>query len=63
MALVAVIWVIKVYFLQIPREVPHPNTNSPIDLTRLEDVIIYIILPLAVIILLLIGRKKRNTKE
>ena len=48
MALVAVIWVIKVYFLQIPREVPHPNTNSPIDLTRLEDVIIYIILPLAV---------------
>ena len=63
MLLLLVKVIIKVYFLQIPREVPHPNTNSPIDLTKLEDVIIYIVLPLVVIILLLIGRKKRDTKE
>jgi hypothetical protein len=63
MVLLFVKFICKVNFLQIPREVPHPNTNSPIDLTKLEDVIIYIILPLAVIILLLIERKKRNTKE
>lgn len=50
-------------FIQIPREVPHPNNNSPIDLSKTEDVIIYIVLPLAVIVLLLIGRRGRKTKK
>lgn len=50
-------------YIQIPREVPHPSNNSPIDLSKPEDVIIYIVLPVVVIILLLIGRRRRKTKE
>jgi hypothetical protein len=47
---------------QIPRDVPHPNNNSPIDLQKPEDVIIFIILPIVFVILFFIGRKyqKKN---
>lgn len=53
---------IKVLFgFQIPREVPHPNTNEPIDLKNPADVIIYIVLPLFFFILIyFLGRKMEN---
>ena len=56
--------VLPVYFaamhFQIPREVPHPNNNSPIDLSKPEDVVIYIILPLVFIVLYFVGRIKKR---
>jgi hypothetical protein len=45
---------------QIPREVPHPNNNTPIDLSKPEDIILYIVLPLVFIILFFVGRKYRR---
>jgi hypothetical protein len=49
--------------IQIPREVPHPNNNTPIDISKLEDVIIYIVLPLAFVLLFFIGRKRSRRKK
>ena len=47
---------------QIPTEVPHPNNNSPIDLSKPEDVVIYIVIPLVFVILYFIGRRGRNKR-
>lgn len=44
---------------QKPTDVPKPS-EEPIDLTNPADIIIYIILPLCVIMLLFIWRKKRR---
>ena len=49
--------------LQIPRQVPHPSNNQPIDLSKPEDVIIYIVLPLFFVLLYYIGRKLENNKK
>lgn len=49
--------------IQIPREVPHPDTNSPVDFTNPADIILYITLPLLFLILYLVVRKKRSKKE
>ncbi|WP_186988618.1 adenylosuccinate synthetase [Constantimarinum furrinae] len=46
------------YGFQIPKEVPHPDNNSPIDLTNTADIIIYIAIPIAVLILYFIWRRK-----
>ena len=48
-------------FSQKPTEVPKPS-DKPIDLTDPADVIIYIVLPLCVILLFVIWRKKRKNK-
>lgn len=48
--------------LQIPKEVPHPDNNSPLDLNNPADIIIYIVLPIIVVILYFLWRKK-NRKE
>ncbi|PKA84131.1 hypothetical protein ATE92_2301 [Ulvibacter sp. MAR_2010_11] len=45
---------------QIPKEVPHPDNNSPIDLSNPADIIIYIVLPLIFVALYFIGRKYRK---
>ena len=45
---------------QIPREVPHPKNNTPIDIHKTEDVIIYIVLPIIIVILYILGRKYRK---
>lgn len=47
---------------QIPKEVPHPDNNSPIDFNNFADIIIYVILPLVFIVLYFIARKKRRKK-
>jgi hypothetical protein len=49
--------------LQIPKEVPHPDTNSPLDINNPADIIIYIVLPLVVIILYFLWRKKNRKKK
>ncbi len=46
---------------QIPSELPNPDDNSPIDLTKTADILIYIVLP--VIILLLLFLRMRNKKK
>ena len=48
--------------IQIPREVPHPNTNEPIDFNNLADVIIYIVLPLFFVLVYILGRRFSNKK-
>jgi hypothetical protein len=48
---------------QIPREVPHPDNNSPLDFSNPADIIIYLILPAVFLILYLVVRKKRAQKE
>ena len=50
-------------FFQIPTNVPHPNNNSPIDLSKPEDLIIYIILPLIIAALYFIGIRGRKRKK
>ncbi|MCH2489023.1 MAG: adenylosuccinate synthetase [Flavobacteriales bacterium] len=46
-------------FFQIPKEVPHPDNNTPIDLTSWPDLIIYVIIPIVIVILFFIWRKRR----
>ena len=48
---------------QIPEGVPHPDRNSPIDLSNPADVIIYIVLPVIATILFLIWRRKTLRKD
>ena len=50
-------------FSQIPRHIPKPHNNNPIDLSSTADVIIYIALPLIALILFLIWRKKTKNKK
>ncbi len=46
---------------QIPTNLPNPDDNTPIDLTKTADILIYIVLP--VIILLLLFLRVRNKKK
>jgi len=47
--------------LQIPQGIP--NQSQPIDLSSTTEVILYIVLPVLMIIVYLIWRKKRNNKQ
>ncbi|GHC51593.1 hypothetical protein SAMN05421855_102496 [Ulvibacter litoralis] len=47
---------------QIPKDVPHPNTNSPVDFSKPEDIVLFIALPLLIIVLFFVWRKKRRKK-
>ncbi len=46
--------------LQIPTGVPSANNNSPIDLSNPFDVLVYIVAPVALIVLYLYLRKKNR---
>lgn len=49
---------------QQPTHVPGPQTNSPIDLNNWFDIIVFIILPLAMIIIYFMWRRQvKNDKE
>lgn len=48
---------------QIPREVPHPDTNSPLDFSNPFEVIVYIVIPVALVIGYLVLRKKRRARR
>lgn len=50
--------------LQIPTEVPHPSNNTPIDLSNIFDVLLFIIAPLLLIVFYFLLRKKsKETKD
>jgi preprotein translocase subunit YajC len=46
--------------LQIPREVPHPDNNMPLDLSNPFEVIIYIVIPVLLIVMYFFLRKKKK---
>lgn len=46
--------------LQLPIGTRNPDDNKPIDLTSPFDVIVYIILPLVVIVLYIIWKRKKK---
>lgn len=48
---------------QIPKDVPHPDNNSPIDLSKPFDVIVFIILPIVIVFLYSIWRRKKKNKN
>lgn len=54
-------------FDQIPREVPHPDNNTPLDVTNPFELIVYIIIPIVMIVFYFFLRKKskanRKNKE
>jgi len=50
-------------FDQIPREVPHPDNNTPLDVTNPFELIVYIIIPIALIVLYFFLRKKRKASQ
>lgn len=46
--------------VQIPREVPHPDNNTPLDLSNPFEVIIYIVIPVLLIGLYFFLRKRNR---
>jgi hypothetical protein len=51
---------------QIPEGVPHPDDNEPIRLDSLADIIIYIVLPVGLVILYVLWKRRvrqRKKKE
>lgn len=49
--------------LQIPTEVPHPDNNTPLDVTNPFEIIVYIIIPIVLLVLYFFLRKKRHKNE
>lgn len=47
--------------LQIPTEVPHPDTNTPVNLSSTLEVVLYIVAPIVLIILYFYLRKKSRS--
>ena len=58
----SVLLVISTY---LPAQIPQgiPNQSQPIDLSSTTEVILYTVLPVLMIIVYLIWRKKRNNKQ
>ncbi len=48
---------------QIPREVPHPDNNTPLDLSNPFEVIIYIVIPVLLIVMYIFLRKKNKRNK
>lgn len=44
--------------LQIPTDVPNPSQNTPIDLTSIFDILLFIVAPLVLLIVYFFLRKK-----
>lgn len=49
--------------LQIPTEVPKPDNNTPIDFSNPADIVIYVVIPVLLVILYLVLRKKNRKEE
>lgn len=47
-------------YSQIPKEVPKPQNNSPVDFSEPANIILFIVLPILVIILVIIWRNKKR---
>lgn len=48
---------------QIPREVPHPDSNKPIDIENSVDIILYTIIPILLVLLYYVVKKYKKNKE
>ncbi|NND64202.1 MAG: adenylosuccinate synthetase [Flavobacteriaceae bacterium] len=49
--------------MQIPSEVPKPDNNTPLDFSNPFEVIVYIVIPIALLILYILLRKRRRAKN
>ncbi len=51
--------------MQIPRDVPHPDTNTPVDFTNPLEIIVYIVIPVALFFAYFYFRRKshKNLKD
>jgi hypothetical protein len=52
--------IVLIIKMQIPKEVPHPDRNSPLDLNNPADIIIYIVIPLLIVLLYIFGRRRKK---
>jgi len=50
-------------YIQIPTDVPSPDSNSAIDLNNIFDIILFIILPLIMIFFYFFLRRRSRRKE
>tara|TARA_R100001369_G_scaffold91926_1_gene134812 strand:+ start:264 stop:473 length:210 start_codon:yes stop_codon:yes gene_type:complete len=48
---------------QIPKEVPHPDNNKPLNLLDPADIIIYIVIPAIFIILFFVWRSRQKKNK
>ncbi len=49
--------------VQIPEGVPHPDRNTPLDLSDPAEVILYIVLPVVIVVLFFVWRRKKLRKD
>ncbi|MBZ0326269.1 MAG: adenylosuccinate synthetase [Altibacter sp.] len=54
---------LKFFVIQIPKEVPHPDNNSPLDLSNPADIIIYIVIPIIFVALYFLSRKRKKNNN
>lgn len=47
--------------IQIPTDVPHPDNNTPVDLSSTFEVILYIVAPILLFIVYIYLRKKSRS--
>lgn len=45
-------------YFQIPTEVPHPDNNTPLDITNPFEIIVYIVIPIVLLLFYFVLRKK-----
>ncbi|QDO94935.1 adenylosuccinate synthetase [Formosa sediminum] len=48
---------------QLPLGTPNPDDNKPLDFTDPFDVIVFIILPILIVVLYIIWKKKKNQNK
>jgi hypothetical protein len=48
---------------QIPREVPHSDSNKPIDIENSVDIILYTIIPILLVLMYYVVKKYKKNKE
>ncbi|MAO08577.1 MAG: adenylosuccinate synthetase [Alteromonas sp.] len=49
--------------IQIPTEVPNPDNNTPIELTNIFDILVFVVAPIVLIILYFVLRKRAKNKK
>jgi membrane protein DedA with SNARE-associated domain len=51
------------FLIQIPQGVPHPDTNTPLQIREPFDVVLYIIIPLLVLLGYILWRKREKERK
>ncbi|MEZ4857657.1 MAG: adenylosuccinate synthetase [Flavobacteriaceae bacterium] len=49
--------------LQIPTDVPNPSQNTPIDITSVFDIVLFIVAPILLIVFYILLRRKKKTAK